>query len=136
MTWLGADKRAPRRGFTLIELLIVVVIIGVLAALAVPKFVNTKERAIVTNMKSDLRNMVTAQEGYFSSNLTYYNGPVPNAALTFVPSPGVSVVLSAVTGSGWAAEATHGMTPRVCYIFYGSGGPIGPATAEGIVECT
>src|SRR5256885_12558966 len=53
-----------RKGFTLIELLIVVVIIGILAAIAIPKFANTKEKAYLTAMKSDLRNLVTAEEAF------------------------------------------------------------------------
>ena len=60
-----------RKGFTLIELLIVVVIIGILAAIAIPKFANTKEKAYIAAMKSDLRNLVTAEEGYFSDNQDY-----------------------------------------------------------------
>src|ERR1700745_883895 len=63
-----------RKGFTLIELLIVVVIIGILAAIAIPKFANTKQKAVVAGMKSDLRNLVTAQEGFFSDNQTYATG--------------------------------------------------------------
>ena len=51
-----------RRGFTLIELLIVVVIIGVLAAIAVPKFQSSKGRAFGAAIKSDLHNLATAQE--------------------------------------------------------------------------
>ena len=43
-----------KKGFTLIELLIVVVIIGILAAIAIPKFANTKEKAYLASMKSDL----------------------------------------------------------------------------------
>ena len=60
-----------RKGFTLIELLIVVVIIGILAAIAIPKFANTKEKAVLASMKSDLRNLVTAEEGFFSDNQDY-----------------------------------------------------------------
>jgi len=66
--------RRNRRGFTLIELLIVVVIIGLLAAIAIPKFANTKEKAVVASMRSDLRNLATAQEGYWVENRTYYGG--------------------------------------------------------------
>ena len=54
-----------RKGFTLIELLIVVVIIGILAAIAIPKFANTKSKAYKTAMISDLRNLVTAEEAFF-----------------------------------------------------------------------
>ncbi len=51
-----------QNGFTLIELLVVVVIIGVLAAIAIPKFANTKEKAHMAAMKSDLRNLVIVGE--------------------------------------------------------------------------
>ncbi len=125
-----------RAGFTLIELLIVVVIIGILAAIAIPKFASTKEQAFVANMRSDLRNLVTAQEDYFYQNSTYYNGPVPDVTGVFKSSSPVTITLSNVTGSGWAAKATHPNTPRNCAVYYGSGGPVPPAVADGQVGCT
>src|SRR5438034_5690802 len=62
MRWTSTGVKMNRKGFTLIELLIVVVIIGILAAIAIPKFANTKAKAYIASMKSDLRNLVTAEE--------------------------------------------------------------------------
>lgn len=64
------------RGFTLIEILIVTVILGVLAALAIPKFAKSKEKAHLAAMTSDLRNLATGQEAYHSDQATYYDGAV------------------------------------------------------------
>ena len=126
------------KGFTLIELLIVVVIISILAAIAIPKFASTKEQAYLSNMKSDLRNLATAQEVYSGDNNgAYYNGAVPNAALVYNPSASVTIALSNVTATGWGATAqVPGMTLRTCAIYLGTGGPLGPATIEGLIACT
>src|SRR2546426_10533138 len=60
-----------RKGFTLIELLIVVVIIGILAAIAIPKFENAKQKAYLASKKSELRNLLTAEEAYFADSVKY-----------------------------------------------------------------
>ena len=70
-----------RSGFTLIELLIVVVIIGLLAAIALPKFGYTKQKAFTSTMKSDLRNLATAQEAYWNDNGSYYVGALPSSSI-------------------------------------------------------
>ena len=129
--------RYDTRGFTLIELLMVVVIIGILAAIAIPKFRNTKEQAYLSKMKGDLRNLATAQEAYSSDNGAYYNGPIPAAGLVYNPSQGVTLAVANVTATGWAATAASpGLTARTCAIYFGTGGPIGPALVEGRIECT
>src|SRR5437762_3185020 len=70
----GSHYMSNKKGFTLIELLIVVVIIGILAAIAIPKFANTKDKAYVAAMKSDLRNMATYEEQYAADNGGAYFG--------------------------------------------------------------
>jgi prepilin-type N-terminal cleavage/methylation domain-containing protein len=128
--------RRSERGFTLIELLIVVVIIGILAAIAIPKFSNSKERAIVGQMRSDLRNMVTAQEAYISDALTYDNGPIPAPTLAYNPSGTNTITLSGVSATGWAAVASTPTSGRTCAIFIGSAPPPAPSSVEGQVACT
>jgi len=132
----GTAMRDHSKGFTLIELLIVVVIVGLLVSIAVPKFANGKERAIVTSMRGDLHNLLAAQEGYFSNAQTYYNGPLPDPALPYSTSAGVTVTLSGVSNAGWGATATHFGTSRSCAIFVGAAPAPAPATAEGQIACT
>ena len=119
-----------QKGFTLIELLIVVVIIGILAAIAIPKFANTKEKAYVASMKSDLRNLITAQEAYFSDNNSNYAAAISNLGTNYKASTGITVVLNTVTNTGWRASATSNSTAKTCTIELGGG-----STDEGDPVC-
>ena len=126
-----------KQGFTLIELLIVVVIIGILAAIAIPKFSATREKAYFAAMKSDMKNLASQQEIYYSDEYSYTNGA---AALTFVSSSGVTVGIAA-SSSGWSASATHSAlgTSEGCAIYYGTAtAPTSPTTptSPGEVACT
>lgn len=122
-----------RRGFTLIELLIVVVVIGLLAAIAIPKFQNTKGKANAASLKSDLRNLATAQEAYFYENNTYTTNL---AALNVNLTPGVTVTWGTANGSGWGARVTHPLAyPIQCAMFMGGVPAIAPATVEGQLVC-
>lgn len=122
-----------RRGFTLIELLVVVVIIGVLAAIAIPKFQATKGKANAASLKSDLRNLATAQEAYFYENLVYTTS---TSALNIQMTSGVTITWGTVTAGGWAAKVTHPLAyPIECAIFIGNVPAMAPAVTEGQLLC-
>jgi type IV pilus assembly protein PilA len=125
-----------RRGFTLIELLIVVVIIGLLAAIAIPKFGNTKGKAVVASLRSDLRNLATAQEAYWNEQRTYYAGIIPDPTFQYQPTLGNTITIVNASDAGWSAKATAPTTAQQCVIFYGTTPPIPPATADAAVACT
>ena len=125
------------KGFTLIELLIVVVIIGILAAIAIPKFSATREKAYFAAMKSDVKNLASQEEIYYADNYAYTSS---KTALTFVASSGVTVDIAA-SSSGWSASATHSAlgATQGCAIYYGTAtAPTSPTTptSPGEVACT
>ncbi len=129
-------KARHENGFTLIELLIVVLIIGILASIVVPKFGRTKENAYMASMKSDLRNLVTAQETYFSDNTTY-TSDMSAAGLNINASAGVSVTVTITAGPpvGFSATSGHIGTTETCAVFIASP-PVAPAVSEGEPRCT
>ena len=123
-----------QNGFTLIELLVVVVIIGILAAIAIPKFSKTKEKAYMAAMKSDLRNLVAAEETYFADDTTYTNA---QAAMSHNSSAGVTLTITLAAGPpvGYSATTVHTGTAETCAIFIQA--PVqAPATNEGEPKCT
>jgi type IV pilus assembly protein PilA len=140
-----------KKGFTLIELLIVVVIIGILAAIAIPRFGATRERAFVSAMQSDLRNLQTAQEQYYQSeNFTY--GAITDNQLVdgqgrvlFEASNNVTIATSDIGTTGWAAEATHASLPagrNACGVSVGTDdsgddidNPTVAGTNVGVIAC-
>jgi prepilin-type N-terminal cleavage/methylation domain-containing protein len=130
-----------QKGFTLIELLIVVVIIGILAAIAIPKFSSTREKAYYSAAKSDLRNLSTQQEIYHSMYYTYATSPTdPN--LGFSNSKAVTVAFEGTPDSGgWAATSVHeGLDNKTkgCAVYYGNAAaPTSPVTPTqaGVIAC-
>ena len=97
-----------RDGFTLIELLIVIVIIGILAAIAIPKFGKTREKAYFKAMQSDLRNLQSQQEVYYSNPTNSYQyAPAVSNLTDFNPSQGVTVSMS---GSGSTSTSSPAST--------------------------
>jgi type IV pilus assembly protein PilA len=123
-----------RRGFTLIELLIVVVIIGILAAIAIPKFSATKGKAYIAAMKSDLRNLVTAEEAFFADSVKYVT--YDTTKLKYRPSSGVGTP-TVVPGPGyWTATITHSQIPSFsCGIGVNTTNPIVTTAGDGEPAC-
>jgi prepilin-type N-terminal cleavage/methylation domain-containing protein len=111
------------RGFTLIELLIVVAIIAILAAIAVPNFLEAQTRAKVSRAKADIRSMATAVEAYRIDYNAYPNDTgngwpwyIPNA----VSTP-VSYITNAALYDPFRAHLTHTYAMRFRYVNYIAG---------------
>ncbi len=122
------------RGFTLIELLIVVVIIGLLAIIALPKFGSARSKAYRAQMLTDLRGLVTAQEAYFEGTADY---ATDLADLEFNGNPNVTITINDASPRGWSAKATHASITNQCGIYMGSGitPPAGLTLTEAVISC-
>ena len=126
-------RRHKRTGFTLVELLVVVVIIGILAAIAIPKFASTKEKAYVASMKSDLRNLVTAEEAYFADSVKY---STDLTVLKFRPSTGVGSPSITIGAGFWTAQVTHTMVPgKSCQIAVNTANTLVASAGDGEPAC-
>ena len=92
-----------KKGFTLIELMIVIAIIGILAAIAIPQFAAYRVRGFNADAQTHVRNMATSLEAYFADNQTY------NATVAQLSSYGYTTVAGVTIAPGGAA-ATYNIT--------------------------
>lgn len=114
----GLRPVVSKSGFTLIELLIVVVIIGILASIALPRFGEARAQAHLTTISSDLRHLSQAQERYFAVALEYSTSLED---LDFKTSVGVEIDVEAASTTGWSASGRHQALPGAqgCVVFLG-----------------
>ncbi|MDZ4258588.1 MAG: prepilin-type N-terminal cleavage/methylation domain-containing protein [Gemmatimonadales bacterium] len=122
--------RSNRKGFTLIELLIVVVIIGILAAIAIPKFAATKDKAKLASVKTDIKNVMTAQEAYFSDWNAYAN-TIPSTLFTPTVGNTLTVAGSTSSFSATVVNASISGTPDQCTVTVGDG-----TATDGVITCS
>lgn len=113
-------------GFTLVELLIVIIIIGILAAIAIPIFLNQRNKAYDAAAKSDLKGMQVAEESYLSDFSTYTTAVTGTTSLTsegFKPSSSTTnTVVGIVGGTSWCLKSVS-QTGTAYYLGNNSGGP-------------
>ena len=124
-----------RKGFTIIELLMVVMIIGILASIAVPRLRGMRDRAHVAGMSTNLRSFSLFEEGYYYDIGTYTDDVSALESKGMQLNPGVTIVVNEATMLGWSATATHESVLDECYIFVGGAAPLGTAVTEGSVVC-
>jgi len=108
-------KQWKFKGFTLIELLIVVAIIAILAAIAVPNFLEAQIRSKVSRSRNDMRSIATALEAYFVDNNTY----VAHSTGTSIPTVNTGLKKAGstnVTSDG--GQSPVGAWYRYCFQIY------------------
>ena len=108
-----------RTGFTLVELLVVMVFIGALSSMAVPRFREYKVRAYVSAMQSDLGNLRIAEEAHWAIHQVYATD-TSSLDLRFTTNVVVSITSKDISG-GYTAVATHMAAPdRRCITSMGA----------------
>jgi prepilin-type N-terminal cleavage/methylation domain-containing protein len=118
-------ERHGWNGFTIVELLLVLAIVAILAAIALPRFGETQQRAYEATMRSDLDALVGAQESYRVTNGTEYAGSLEELGALFSPSEAVTITILGADASSWSAEATHNGSTQTCSI----------SSEDGVIVC-
>jgi len=122
------NKKQGQKGFTLIELMIVIAILGILAAIAIPNFISYRKRSYDAAAQSDLKNLMTAQEAYYVDNSTYKNISSTSSNIDF-GNDTTAYLSDKVTAASTASDDGYTMTAyhssgSVTWTVHGPGGSI------------
>jgi prepilin-type N-terminal cleavage/methylation domain-containing protein len=107
-----------RRGFTFVEILIVMIVLGLMSALAIPRYREFKERAYLSSLRTELGQLRIAEEAYWAEHQVYSTNLVD---LDFLPSSDITLIIASTgLNRGWMAEASHAlMAGRSCATYVG-----------------
>jgi prepilin-type N-terminal cleavage/methylation domain-containing protein len=122
-------------GFTVVELLMSMAIVGLLAALAVPRWARLTERSVITAMRTDVRNLAVLEESHFYDVAAYTDDLGLLGSRGFVMTAGVQLEIKEATNTGWSVSARHANTLKECHLFVGTAAPVGSATEDGRIDC-
>ena len=129
---VGRQRRA-HGGFSLIELLVVLLLIGILVGLAIPRYHAYKRRYYLTTMVADLRNLATTEEAYWNVSGAY---STDLRQIQYSSSPQVAINVVSADTLGWAARSSYAGDSAICAIYYGNAPVLPPATLKNVIGCT
>jgi type II secretion system protein G len=126
------DRSRSESGFTLVELLVVMLIIGLLAAIAIPSFFNQREKANDASAKEDAHTAQTAMETYATDNAGSYTGGTPAELVAIEPALSNADLTTVAGNDSYTVTVEAQTTNRDFSIARASNGSLSyPCTPDG-----